>query len=101
MLSHTGALVLALGGRLADLTLEGSEEVLAKLLGHICLQVGLHEQAEALVVDGLGSGQRRRMEVPQATMRVQSCMPWAPLTGHINCRPLPKIAGSLNPSDGR
>lgn len=63
VLSHTGALVLALGGGLADLTLEGSEEVLAKLLGHICLQVCLHEEAEALVVDGLGSAQRRRMEV--------------------------------------
>lgn len=62
VLGHTGALLLALGGGLADLTLEGSEEVLAKLLGHICLQVGLHEEAEALVVDGLGRAQRR-MEV--------------------------------------
>lgn len=53
MLRHTGALVLGLGGGLADLPLEGSEEVLAKLLGHIGLQVGLHEEAEALVVDGL------------------------------------------------
>lgn len=115
MLRHTRALVLHLGGGLADLPLEGSEEVLAKLLGHICLQVGLHEEAEALVVDGLGSGQRRRrmevpqatMEVPQATMKVQSClwvwgfMPWAPLTGHSSCRALPRTAGFPNPSGWR
>lgn len=104
-----GALLLGLGGALADLTLEGSEEVLAELLGHVCLQVGLHEEAEALVVDGLGMGQRRRrrMEVPQATMRVQSCqwvwgsVPWAPLTGHISYRALPKTADSPNPSGRR
>lgn len=71
MLGHTRALLLALGAGLADLTLEGGEEVLAELLGHISLQVGLHEEAEALIVDGLGSGQRRRrrMEVPQDTVR--------------------------------
>lgn len=72
VLGHSRALLLALGAGLADLTLEGGEEVLAELLGHISLQVGLHEEAEALVVDGLGSGQRRRrMEVPQGTLRVQ------------------------------
>lgn len=63
-LRDAGALALRLGGGLAYLPLEGGEEVLAKLFGHVCLQVGLHEEAKALVVDGLGRGQRV-MEAPR------------------------------------
>lgn len=63
-LRDAGALALGLGGGLAYLPLEGGEEVLAKLFRHVCLQVGLHEEAKALVVDGLGRGQRV-MEVPR------------------------------------
>lgn len=66
VLQDTGALALGLGGGLTYLTLEGGEEVLAKLFRHVCLQVGLHEKVKALIVDGLGSRHRRMIEVPQA-----------------------------------
>lgn len=56
-LRDAGALALGFGGCLAALPLEGREEVLAELLGHLRLQVGLHEEAEALVVDGLRGAQ--------------------------------------------
>lgn len=46
-------LLLRLWGILADLALEGHEEVLAKLLWDIHLQVRLHEEPEALIVNGL------------------------------------------------
>lgn len=106
-LRDAGALLLGLRGGLAYLTLEGGEEVLAKLFGHICLQVGLHEEAKALVVNGLGRGQRRMTEVPWehhggAELPAEGArpVPWVPLTGHISCRALPKTAGFPNPSDG-
>lgn len=104
-LCHTRALLLALGGGLADLTLEGSEEVLAELLGHISLQVGLHEEAEALVVNGLGSGQKRRsMEEPQDTMRVQSGRgaprSGPPSLGTSAAEPSPKRLASQTPVIG-
>ena len=49
------------------LALEGGEEVLTQLLWDVVLQVGSHEQVEALVVDGLRkdrTGQDRTGETP-------------------------------------
>lgn len=92
-LRDAGALALGLRGGLAYLTLEGGEEVLAKFFGHVRLQVGLHEEAKALVVDGLGKGQRRRMEVPwalqgDAELPVAGC-------GGVLCRGPPHWANQL------
>lgn len=102
-LRDAGALALGLGGGLAYLPLEGGEEVLAKLFGHICLQVGLHEDAKALIVDGLG----RRTEEdgggdPGTPWGCRAAgggkaVPWASLTGCIN---FPKPLGFPNPSSG-
>ena len=41
------------GGAPAGLALEGGEEVLTQLLRDVVLEVGAHEELEALIVDGL------------------------------------------------
>lgn len=74
-LGDAGALALGLGGSLADLPLEGREEVLAKLLGHLHLQVGLHEEPKTLVVDGLGRAEGRLWGRPGARGGGQSPLP--------------------------
>lgn len=97
-LRDAGALALGLGGCLAYLPLEGREEVLAKLLGHLHLQVGLHEEAKALVVDGLGRAEGRLCGRPRARGGGRApcppcCRVWGPLH-----KPAPVPAASPAPS---
>lgn len=103
-LRDAGALALGLGGCLAYLPLEGREEVLAKLLGHLHLQVGLHEEPKALVVDGLGRAEGRLWGRPGARGGGRApcppcCRVWGPLHKPGAASPAPSFHAAA-PSAG-